>query len=76
MTEKVISCVEEVLGRDIPDDVRNSEVSLYQSGVTSYELVQIIVNFEEFYGVDMDDVLDKLNDLTIKDFGQILEMMI
>jgi acyl carrier protein len=76
MTEKVISCIEEALGREISDDAKNSTVTLYQAGVTSYELVEIIVKFEETFETDMDDVLDKVNDLTINDFKNILEKVL
>ncbi len=76
MTAEVISCIEGVLGRTLSEEVKNSEITLYQAGFTSYELVQIIVKLEELYEVEMDDVLERLNDLTVNDLDSVLSELV
>ena len=76
MTAEIISCIEGVLGRILSEEVKNNEITLYQAGFTSYELVQIIVQFEELYEVELDEVLERLNDLTVNDLDNVLSELV
>lgn len=65
--EEIITLIENSIGRSIEEIKNNENDSLYSHGINSFEMVQIVVEIEEKYGVSLDNLLSRLNRVSLSE---------
>lgn len=62
---EIIDMVQNCIGRELNDEAKNSKITLYESGVDSIELVNILVVIETNANISLDSLLGMLEVITI-----------
>lgn len=62
---EIIDIIQNCIGRTLSDDVKCSLISLYEGGIDSFEMVKLIVELESYLNISLDDLLDKIETITI-----------
>ena len=62
---EIIDMVQNCIGRELNDEAKNSKITLYESGVDSIELVNILVAIEANTNISLDSLLGMLEVMTI-----------
>ncbi|MCR5803684.1 MAG: acyl carrier protein [Clostridia bacterium] len=76
MREEVITLIENSIGRSVEDIKNNENESLYSQGINSFEMVQIVVEIEEKYGISLDNLLTRLNRVSLSELCDEIERLV
>ena len=69
---EVVEIIQKCIGRNLSVNVMENKVTLVESGLNSIEIIKIIVAIEEKYFVSLNELLDKINILTIDMLNQVI----